>query len=57
MIILIVEYEEESNKFTVSHGVDSETFQNVVMQQLPLDYYIRTCNAIFLDYMNSWVLI
>lgn len=39
MIVLITEYDEDLKTQVVSHGVESDTMRNVVLQQLPLSCY------------------
>ena len=41
------------NVTMVSHGINEDTFQDVIMPQEPLDYYINECGA-RLDSSHEW---
>lgn len=59
MLVLITVKETNPRTFRqeiiVSHGVDTETFSNVPLQQETLEYYQRHCGAIF-DQEHGWCL-
>ncbi len=53
MLIVITEWDDELRCEMVSHGVDSETMQNFVMQPIP----IRAMkDAYFSENIGHWIL-
>jgi hypothetical protein len=53
MIIVITEWDEEMKCEMVSHGVNDDTFQNVVMQQVPIQ---SLKDAYYSDSIGHWVI-
>lgn len=58
MIILITVKEKIKNITydIVSHGIDSETLQNIVLQNEPIGYYINKCGACFNPNIGEYVI-
>lgn len=59
LLVVFTETDEESpyyGKHMVSHGINTETDQVVVLQDEPLDYYIRYMKATWDDNYNGWVI-
>jgi hypothetical protein len=53
MIIVITEWDEKLKCQVVSHGIDDETMQNIVLQQVPIH---SLKDAFFSETMGHWVL-
>ncbi len=53
MIIVITEWDEEMKCHMVSHGIDDDTFQNIVMQQVPVG---SLKDAWYCESMGHWVI-
>ena len=56
MIIVMTEFDKESKKEIVSHGVNINTCENVVLENCPIeDYFFK--NLVYLDNkINEYVL-
>ena len=59
MIIKVITCEDVNSigkdETFVSHGVDVETLENIVLQSLPIDHYINDKWVIF-DNIYGWIL-
>jgi hypothetical protein len=53
MMILITYRDPEDNSVRVSHGVDSETLQVIVLPNEPL----RNFRAVFFNEIGEWVIL
>ena len=52
MIILVTEWDEERKQEVVSHGVDEDTGQNVVLPWMPPSYF----EAVFSNVVGHWII-
>lgn len=55
-VLITYRVPKDGNRLYVSHGIDVDTLQNVVLSQDPLDYYISKCGAYLDPYEGEYVI-
>lgn len=53
-LIALVTYIDDKNIKYISHGVNLDTFQNIVLQNETLDYYKSNLKAFYSNDYKAW---